>query len=254
MVVREWTDSVRLRDPAPVGLRSLFLIGMGWDAHPSPSKSGEVVAAFAEAGWAVRRHASDHSDHDGESRATARHEDFEVRVYEGSGSGLVTLTGWTPVVYPEHRLGQPPFTLSTADGVLCDACHGWGVCLDCEGRPYGRYGRCWCAANNAGPGRCVECAGRGVHSPRAVPWKRPRQGPHGADAEGAPPPVTVEAGHDSHLSAFTDVAQRTCSCAEFRCFWRNSLRGEGDRLLSRFDGTCQGCGVRRAYAFTLPLP
>ncbi|MFC7930802.1 hypothetical protein [Streptomyces cinereoruber] len=251
VVVREWTDSVRLRDPAPVGFRSLILIGTGWDGRPPPSKFGEVLAAFAGAGWAVRPHAS---DHDGESRATARHEDFEVRVYEGSESGLLTLTGWTPVVYPELRLGQPPFTLSTAPGVLCGDCHGWGVCLDCEGRPYSRYERCWCAANNAGPGLCVECAGRGLRGSEAAPWTRPRREPHGTGAEGAFPPVPVETGHDSTLRALTDVAQRACACGEFRCSWRNSLSGEGDRLLSRFVGTCQGCGVRRAYAFALPLP
>ncbi|MFC7923835.1 hypothetical protein [Streptomyces cinereoruber] len=251
VVVREWTDSVRLRDPAPVGFRSLFLIGTGWAGRPPPSKFGEVLAAFAGAGWEVRRHAS---DRDGESRATARHEDFEVRVYEGSGSGLLTLTGWTPVVYPELPLSQPPFTLSTAPGVLCWDCHGWRICLDCEGRPYLRYKRCWCATNNAGAGMCVECAGLGFRSSEAASWRRPPQEPHDTDTEGAFPPVTVETGHDSTLRALTDVAQRACTCGEFRCSWRNSLSREGNRLLCRFGGTYQGCGVRRAYAFALPLP
>ncbi|MEU9058871.1 hypothetical protein AB0D13_08285 [Streptomyces sp. NPDC048430] len=58
---------------------------------------------------------------------TAVHEGFEVRVYEGSGRGLMPFTGWRPVVYTERQLSQPPFTLSTADRVLCDDCHGWGL-------------------------------------------------------------------------------------------------------------------------------
>ncbi|MCX0247823.1 hypothetical protein [Streptomyces drozdowiczii] len=244
-VVREWSDSVRLLDPEPVGFRSLFLIGMSWDGRPALSKFGATLTAFTEAGWDVH---PDATDQDGESWATARHEQFEVRVYEGSGTGLVTLTGWTPVVYPELRLGQPPFTRSTAGGVLCYDCHGWGVCLTCEGRPYERRDqRCWCIANNAGPGKCVECAGRGLRSPATVPWWRPQHPLHGADMDCAAP----EAGHATALSALSDVAQRACVCGEFRCSWRNVLEEEGGRLLARFVGACQGCDVRRTHTFTL---
>ncbi|WP_405940265.1 hypothetical protein OG338_29505 [Streptomyces sp. NBC_00726] len=251
-VVREWSDAVRLLDPEPVGFRALFLIGLGWEGHPSPSKLEETLTAFTEAGWAVHQ---DVTDQDGESWATARREEFEVRVYEGGRSGLVALTGWTPVTYPELRLGQPSFTRSTADGVLCDDCHGWGVCLTCEGRPYERrYERCWCIANNAGPGKCVECAGRGLRSHAIVLWCRPRQLLHGADAEAAPLSPIAEAGHDSTLSALSDIAQRNCTCGEFRCSWRNVVHEEGEHLLARFVGACQGCDAQRAYTFTLPLP
>ncbi|MFJ7629218.1 hypothetical protein ACIQZN_22260 [Streptomyces sp. NPDC097595] len=247
-VVREWIDSVRLLDPEPVGFRSLFLLGMSWDGRPPPSKFGETLTAFSGAGWETTPHVT---DQDGESWATARREEFEVKVYEGSRSGLVTLTGWTPVVYPELLLAQPPFTRSTAGGVLCYDCHGWGICLTCEGRPYERrYKRCWCIANNAGPGRCVECAGRGLLSPENVPWWRPQHVLRGADMECATP----EAEHDSTLSALAEVAQRACACGEFRCSWRNVLDEEGDRLLSRFVGACQGCDVQRAHTFTLARP
>ncbi|MFB8210687.1 hypothetical protein [Streptomyces sp. NPDC056010] len=253
VVVREWSDAVRLLDPEPVGFRSVLLIGLGWDGRPSPSKFGETLTAFTDAGWEVRRNETE--DRGGESWGTARREGFEVRVYEGGRSGLVTLTGWTPVTYPELRLGQPPFTRSTADGVLCDDCHGWGVCLTCEGRPYERrYKHCWCIANNAGPGRCVECAGRGLRHPAIVPWWRPRHVLYGADAEGAMPPPVAEAGHESPLSALVDLAQRACACGEFRCSWRNVLHEQCDRLLSRFVGACQGCDAERAHTFGLPLP
>ncbi|WUT01014.1 hypothetical protein OHA46_31870 [Streptomyces sp. NBC_00708] len=251
VVAREWTDSVRLGDPAPVGYRSLFLVGMSGDGSHAPSRFGETVTAFAEAGWEVR---TDAADHYGESWATARREDFEARVYEGSGSGILTLTGWTPVVYLARQLGQPPCTRSTADGVLCDDCHGWGVCLMCEGRPYRRYERCWCAGNNAGPGRCVECAGSGLRTVATVPWYRPQQRLTGVDREDVLPRPRAEAAHDSTLGAFADVARRACACGEVCCFWRNAVSREDGHLLSLFAGACQGCGEPRAYAFTLPLP
>lgn len=169
VVAREWTDPVRLRDPAPVGHRFLFLIGMSWDDRSVSPVFADVLNAFTVAGWNTRQQSLDDSE---EGRATARREDFEVRVYGGGGSGLLTFTGWTPVVYTERQLGQPPFTLSTATGVLCDDCYGWGVCMLCEGRPYsggsGGYGRCWCAGNNAGPGKCLECAGLG-QTPYGLP-------------------------------------------------------------------------------------
>ncbi|WP_327708482.1 hypothetical protein OG912_05845 [Streptomyces sp. NBC_00464] len=255
VVVREWTDPVRLRDPAPVGYRFLFLVCATWDDRPSPPGFGNALNAFTEAGWSVHQQPAGRP---GESRATVRHEDFEVEVYEGDGPGFLTFTGWTPVVCAERQLGQPPFTLSTARGVLCDDCHGWGVCLLCEGRAYsggsGGYGRCLCAANNAGPGRCVECAGRGVLAADAVSYRRRRHGLPDADSGDAFPWPPAEGGHDANISAFTVVSQRSCACGEFRCFWRNTLSEADGHLLSRFAGTCQGCAGQRAYAFTLPLP
>lgn len=255
VVVHEWTDPVRLRDPAPVGRRFLFLICASWDDRPSSPRFGDVLNAFTAAGWNAGPW---HADRPGESWATARSEDFEVRVYAGDGPGFLTFTGWTPVVYTERRLTQPLFTLSTAPGVQCDDCHGWGVCLLCEGRAYsggtGGYGRCECAGNNAGPGRCLECAGQGSLPAEAVAWKRKRYGLPDGDSTDALPQRPAGEGHDSNLDAFTDVARRPCACGEFRCFWRNVVAEEGDRLLSRFTGTCQGCAVRRAYTFTLPGP
>ncbi|WNI20461.1 hypothetical protein [Streptomyces sp. ITFR-16] len=245
VVAREWTDPVRLRDPAPVGHRFLFLIGMSWDDRSASPAFADVLKAFTAAGWNAHQRSFGHSE---EGRATVRREDFEVEVYEGGGSGLLTLTGWTPVVYTERQLGRPPFTRSTATGVLCDDCYGWGVCMLCEGRPYsggsGGYGRCWCAGNNAGPGVCVECAGRG---------QTPYGPPDVADGGAVPQPV-AEDGHDTNVGAFVDVARRPCACGELRCLWRNTLSESGGRLLSRFAGTCQGCAAPRAYAFTLPRP
>ncbi|MEV6160569.1 hypothetical protein AB0L71_01305 [Streptomyces sp. NPDC052052] len=254
VVVREWTDPVRLRDPAPVGHRFLFLLGAdGGDSSSSPGFD-DLLNAFAAAGWTVRRRSPGHP---GESEATARHQECDVRVYEGSGRGLVTFTGWTPVVYTERQLRQPPFTLSTAEGVLCDDCHGWGVCLDCEGRAYsggsGGYGRCWCVGNNAGPGRCVECGGSGLLTAKEASWKRRQYGLADADSDDTSGGAPAESGHDSNPSAFIEVGRRTCGCGEFRCFWRNILTEAGDHLLSRFLGTCQGCAARRSYAFTLPF-
>ncbi|WP_406070087.1 hypothetical protein OG372_21435 [Streptomyces sp. NBC_01020] len=253
VVVREWTDPVRLRDPAPVGHRFLFLVCVSGGDRPSSAGFDDVLNAFTVAGWNVHRRSSGHP---GESWATVRREEFEVKVYEGNGPGILSLTGWTPVVYTERQLGQPLFTLTTASGVLCDDCHGWGACLLCEGRAYsggsGGYGRCSCAGNNAGPGKCVECAGRGFLTSDAVSWKRKQYGLPAADRSDAWPQPPAEGGHDSNTSAFTDVSQRSCACGEFRCFWRNILTPADEHLLSRFAGICQGCAAQRAYAFTLP--
>lgn len=254
MVVREWTDPVRLRDPAPVGHRFLFLLCADGDDRPTSPGFDDALNAFSAAGWTVQRRPSDHP---GERGATAHREEFEVRVYEGSGRGIVTFTGWTPVVYTERHLRQPPFTPSTADGVLCDDCHGWGMCLECEGRPYsggsGGYGRCLCAANNAGPGRCVECGGSGLLTAEETSWKRRQYGLPDTDGGDALRQMPPEGGHDSNTNAFISVSQRSCGCGEFRCFWRNILTEADDHLLSRFVGTCQGCAAQRSYTFTLPL-
>ncbi|WP_438489994.1 hypothetical protein [Streptomyces sp. S186] len=258
VVVREWSDPVRLRDPAPIGHRFLCLVCVGGNARPSSPGFDDALNAFTAAGWRADVH---DGGHPGESWATARRDGYRVKVYEGGGPGILTFTGWTPVLYTdtERQPVQPHFTLSTvpADEVLCDDCHGWGVCLDCEGRAYsggsGGYGRCWCVGNNAGPGKCVECAGRGVLSSAAMSWKRKQYGLPEADSDEAVRQSPAEDGHDSHLNAFTEVSQRTCACGEFRCFWRNILTQAGDHLLARFVGTCQGCAARRAYAFRLPL-
>ncbi|WP_156722272.1 hypothetical protein [Streptomyces apocyni] len=269
--VREWSDPVRLAAaPAPVGHRHLFLIGVGGDDRPSSPGFANALDAFTEADWTVRRR-----DHGlpGESWATVGREDFQVRVYEGVGPGILTFTGWTPVVFAERQLVQPRFTPSTIDidGVVCQDCQGSGVCLLCEGRPYtggsGGYGRCWCAGNNAGPGACVECAGRGYDPAHDVAWKRRQHGlsdPTGGnpfaaygpfdtpDIPDAPTRIPTEAGHGSNTAAFIDVSQRHCACGEFRCFWRNVLSDEGDHRLSRFAAVCQGCAAHRAYAFRIP--
>ncbi|GLX49504.1 hypothetical protein Shyhy01_24540 [Streptomyces hygroscopicus subsp. hygroscopicus] len=255
VVVREWTDPVRLRDPEPVGHRFLFLVCAGGDDRPSSPGFDDVLHAFTTEGWTTRRRSSDHP---GESRAEARREDFEVRVYEGSGPGLLTFTGWTPVVYTGRQSGRPRFTLSTVPvpGVLCDDCHGWGVCLLCGGRAYsggsGGYGRCVCAGNNAGPGRCVECGGSGALTAKATSWVRKRYGLPDPDGTGSFPQVPAEGGHDSGTSALVAVSERPCACGEVRCSWRNRLTDADDRTLALFAGTCQGCAAQRAYAFELP--
>ncbi|MEU2679289.1 hypothetical protein ABZ638_20630 [Streptomyces sp. NPDC007107] len=245
-LARAWTDPVRWRDPAPVGHRFLFLLCLATDDRPTPPD--DVLDAFAAAGWTVR---TQRSGPDGESWATAGREDFDVRVYTGAGRGLTTLTGWTPVIYPERQLGQPLFTRSTADGILCDACQGWGICLECGGRPYsggsGGYGRCWCAGNNAGPGRCVECGGTGLLTAEEEAWLRQRHGDD--DTSRQPPP---EDGHDSNTGAFLTVSRRPCRCGEFRCSWRNTLSRTEDHLLSHFHGTCHTCATRRTHTFRLP--
>ena len=257
VVVREWSDAVRLRGPEPVGERFLVLVAVGGGNRPVFLSLDEVEDAFAADGWAVSRW----EDGSGEERVAARREDFEVRVHAGRGPGLLTFTGWTPVVFTGRSLRQPRFTLSTVGGgVLCADCHGWGACLDCEGtgrsRRAGGWGRCWCIAGNAGPGSCVECGGKGCVTAEGTSQRDERHGVSdvdgsgGADAFRRPP---IEEGHGSHLDAFLDVAHRSCACGEFRCLWRNALVEAGDHLVSRFFGTCQGCAARRAYAFVLPF-
>ncbi|MFE4214454.1 hypothetical protein [Streptomyces sp. NPDC056844] len=246
-VVREWTDPVRWRDPTPVGHRFLFLLCVATDDRPTPPD--DALNAFTAAGWTVR---TQRSGPDGESWTAVGREDFDVRVYTGAGRGITTFTGWTPVVYAaEQRLSQPPFTRSTADGILCDDCHGWGVCQECGGRAYsggsGGHGRCWCTGNNAGPGRCVECGGTGLLTAEEVAWLR---GQHGDDASQQLPP---EDGHGSNTGAFLTVSRRPCRCGEFRCSWRNTLSRTDGHLLSHFHGTCRTCATRRTHTFRLPL-
>ncbi|NGO72783.1 hypothetical protein [Streptomyces boncukensis] len=263
-VVREWTDPVRLRGPEPVGRSHLFLVAAGGVRHPASSPSSpsspsfrDVLDAFTAAGWQVR---GGRGDGAGGSWARAAHGEFAVRVHAGEGAGLLTLTGWTPVLFTGRELRQPPWTRSTVDGVLCDWCQGWGVCLDCEGTTRLSGRRCWCAAANAGPGTCVECGGTGRAPDAEVEWRRRRHRPaEGAAGAGASPaaPVEeapVEEGHDSALGALADVAHRTCACGEFRCLWRSARTRAGERLLVRFTGACQSCAAERAYAFALPLP
>ncbi|MFJ8857806.1 hypothetical protein ACIRD8_05160 [Streptomyces sp. NPDC102451] len=247
-VVREWTDPVRWRDPTPVGHRFLFLLCVSTDDRPTPPD--DALNAFTAAGWTVR---GQRSGPDGESWATAGREDFEVQVYTGAGRGITTFTGWTPVIYAaEQQLSQPPFTRSTAPGILCDDCHGWGICQECGGRAYsggsGGYGRCWCTGNNAGPGRCAECGGTGLLTAEEVA-RMQRQHGDGDTSRQTPP----EDGHDSNTSAFLTVSRRPCRCGEFRCSWRNTLSRSGDHRLSHFHGTCPTCAAARTLRFTLPL-
>ncbi|MEU5836206.1 hypothetical protein ABZ820_21405 [Streptomyces diacarni] len=240
VVVRTWCDTVRLHEPRPVGRRHVLLVAVGGDARPASPDLDDVSHAFAAAGWAA---GPGHEDLAGGRLATARRAGCAVRIHEGAGPGILTFTGWTPVEFTGRALHQPLFTTSTLDGVLCDDCHGWGICMDCEGTgrsDSGRsWGRCWCAAGNSGPGRCVECRGSGA-TPAAA---------DGADDVTGPP---VEEGHVSGIEALIDVAHRPCSCGELRCLWNNTLAEDGERLVARFGGACQGCGAQRSYAFALP--
>lgn len=49
MVVREWTDPVRLRDPAPVGHRFLFLLCADGDDRPTSPGFDDALNAFSAA-------------------------------------------------------------------------------------------------------------------------------------------------------------------------------------------------------------
>ncbi|MFI6683836.1 hypothetical protein [Streptomyces sp. NPDC050485] len=256
VVVREWSDPVQLFEPEPVGHRHLLLVAVGGDDRPAHPDFDEVLDAFRAAGWTALGSGSGSPQ---ESWATARSEDFEVRVYEGEGPGILTFTGWTPVVFTEPGHRQPHFTRSTADGVLCSECHGWGVCMDCRGSGRGSgtgsaFGahRCWCSGGRGGAGSCIDCGGSGSITSRAEPWKRKQfrfPDPGGADAVRQPP---VEDGRLSAIDALADIAHRACSCGEFRSLWRNTLAEADDRIVARFVGSCRGCGAERAYAFTLP--
>ncbi|MFJ8386455.1 hypothetical protein ACIQ9Q_18385 [Streptomyces sp. NPDC094438] len=256
VLVRAWRDPVPLFEPEPVGHRHLFLIAAGGAERPASPDFGDVLDAFRAAGWTTYSWGPGSPE---ESWAMARIEEFEVRVYAGKGPGILTFTGWTPVVFTEPGYRQPCFTLSTADGVLCPECHGWGVCMDCRGSGRGRgtnsaFGahRCWCAGGRGGAGSCIDCGGTGSITSAAEPWKRKQfrfPDPDGADSLRQPP---VEDGPLSAIAALADVAHRACSCGEFRCQWRNTLAEADGRIVARFVGSCQGCGAERAYAFTLP--
>ncbi|WP_406151196.1 hypothetical protein [Streptomyces sp. NBC_01012] len=247
-VVREWADPVRWRDPAPIGHRFLVLLCLGGDGRPPASGFDDMLDVLERAGWAPRRWTP---RGDGAARsATARREDFEVRVHQGGGRGILTVTGWAPTVYTGRQWGEPQFTISTAGGVLCNDCHGWGDCLTCEGRPYsggtGGYGRCWCAGSSD-PGLCIECTGTGLLTPEEATSMRRHRGLPDTDSGDTE-------SHDSNTSAFVAVSERLCGCGEFRCFWRNTVAESDGHLLSRFTGTCHGCGAQRDHSFLLPLP
>ncbi|MFD3870335.1 hypothetical protein [Streptomyces sp. NPDC058623] len=51
VVVREWTDTVQLRDPEPVGHRFLFLVCVSGDDHPSSTGFDDILNPFTAAGW-----------------------------------------------------------------------------------------------------------------------------------------------------------------------------------------------------------
>ncbi|MGP3750578.1 hypothetical protein [Streptomyces sp. IBSNAI001] len=175
-MVREWTDPVRWRDPAPVGHCFLFLLCLATDDRPTPPD--DVLDAFTTAGW--------------------------------------------------------------------------GVCQECGGRAYsggsGGYGRCGCAGNNAGPGRCMKCGGTGLLTAEEEARLRRRHGDD--DAFRQLPP---EDGHASNTGGFLTVSRRPCRCGEFRCSWRNTLTRTEDHLLSHFHATCRTCATRRTHTFRLPL-
>lgn len=253
VVIRTWSDTVRFSEPQPVGRRDVLLVAVGGDERPASPDLDDVLQAFEANGWVA---SAGYEGAAGERSGTARRAECEVRIHEGAGPGVLTFTGWTPVVFTGRRLAQPMYTTSTLDGMLCDDCHGWGVCMDCEGT--GRSdsgmsgGRCWCFASSSGPGRCIECGGRGQATPGAAAWKRRRQGipdPGGAEDPVRPP---VGEGHVSGIDALADVVHRPCACGEFRCLWSNSVAEDGHRLVARFTGVCQGCEAQRAYAFALP--
>jgi hypothetical protein len=255
VIVREWTDPVLLHGPEPVGHRSLFLVATGADDHPAEPVVDAALDALTASGWPGHRW----NAHPGEIRASAGRDDFHVMIYAGRGAGMVTFTGWTPVVFEHRDLRQPRFTASTVggDGVLCEFCHGWAVCLECEGTARNRdprtWGRCECAAANAGPGTCLECGGTGRWSAEDMAWKRERYGladlAETPDAYRQPP---VEQAHDSNIGALTEAAHRTCPCGEFRWWWRNLVTEADDHLVSQYLGTCQGCAAQRIHAFALP--
>ncbi|XVQ14334.1 hypothetical protein ACQP1W_17880 [Spirillospora sp. CA-255316] len=106
VIVREWTDPVLLHGPEPVGHRTLVLVATGADDHPADPVMDAALDAFAASGWPGHRW----NAHPGEIRASAGRDDFSVMVYAGQGAGMVTFTGWTPVVFPERDLRQPRFT------------------------------------------------------------------------------------------------------------------------------------------------
>ncbi|MFC9925226.1 hypothetical protein [Streptomyces sp. NPDC127190] len=239
VLVRAWTDPVHLNDPEPVGHRSLLLAAL--DGAGSPGVDA-VQDAFRSAGWETA------------GRETVRHGDNTAEIRQGRGPAVLMCTAWSPVVFPARALGQPSYTLSTVDGVLCDTCHGWGACMDCEGtgRDPGNprsYGRCWCYASNYGPGSCVECEGRGAVTASSLERKRR---PYPRLTDGYVPDPEPETGHDTNLGAFVDVVHRACVCGEFRCRWDNTVTRTDSGLHSLFTGLCPACGERRGYAFALP--
>ncbi|MER5883260.1 hypothetical protein ABT160_05490 [Streptomyces sp. NPDC001941] len=255
VLVRQWTDPVRLRDPEPVGERALFMLALGAADRPAGVGPGAVADAFTAAGWQARL---SHRGVAGETWATARHGEFQVSVYEGAGPGVLTLTGWTPVVFSGRALRQPRYTLSTVDRVLCDECHGWTACMDCEGSGRAKSvgdDRCWCWGGRGGPGSCIDCGGTGSVTVEAAAWRRRQaglpvdEGAGGGDPSHGTPP---ERGWSTDVAALAEVAQRACACGEFRCRWRNIVVEDDGHRICRFSGTCTWCGAQRGYAFALP--
>ncbi|ROO86167.1 hypothetical protein EDD29_3730 [Actinocorallia herbida] len=243
VVVRAWADPVRLREPVEVGRREVFLVAVGGTPGLAAAPGfGAVLDAFTAAGWSARRHGPE------ADVATASRDAFTVRVH--GGEGILTFTGWTPVVFTDRELRQPHCTRTTAEAVLCHECEGWGVCLDCEGTaraPEGVRRRCRCVSSNAGPGRCGTCLGTGAVPAEALASLRRR---HGTTT--APRPRTVEADAASHLEALITVAHLACPCGEFRALWRTTLTREPGGPFSTFTATCKGCAALRTHTFALP--
>lgn len=248
VLVREWADTLELHG-APVGHRYFALVAV--ERGPGASEFDRLVAAFTARGWSAHRW---NGPSEGVGRATAKRDGWEVTAHQGRGLGVITLSGRTPAVFlPGHRgLRQPVHTLSTGAGLLCEDCHGWGVCLNCEGtgrsrppapgRTRGRvsHGRCGCWAGQAGPGRCADCAGQGRITSATLSWQR--SGHHAPGPTAAPPPAA------DALTALLETARRPCACGSLACHWQLAR----NRTELRISGPCQSCARPRSYSFALP--
>ncbi|MFJ8045236.1 hypothetical protein ACIRBX_32505 [Kitasatospora sp. NPDC096147] len=248
VLVREWADALELHGE-PVGYRYLALVGV--ERGPAESGFDRVTEALTEARWTAHRWSGPTG---GTGWATAKRAGLELTAHQGRGVGVLTLGGHTPVVFVPGREGlrQPLYTLSTGPGVLCPDCQGWGICLICEGTGRSHspgsfgYGRCQCWAGQAGPGRCVDCAGQGRITSYSPPWTRRGHGlPDSAVARSAPRPEPTPA---TALDALADVAHRPCACGDLRCHWQLART----RTELRITGPCQACARPRSYAFAPP--
>ncbi|MEY9849520.1 hypothetical protein [Streptacidiphilus sp. MAP5-3] len=254
VVAREWCDTVQL-DREQVGWQRLCLAGLELPA-PAPEAAADALAA---GGWETRRWGG---------HVRAQREGCTLRLDTGCGSRLLTLLAATPVVFdhPERGWQQPQATYSLADGVLCHECNGWTVCNECGGQARLSGGRkCWCAASNAGPGRCGVCHAKGSHPAARLRRERHRrENPWEYDNEVAtdyigtqpdpdafewPPTVT---GFTTETAALADLAQRQCPCGEFRALWRHEREQADGYSALRFIGDCKACAAIRAHAYELP--
>ncbi|MGW2401566.1 hypothetical protein ACWCYY_33945 [Kitasatospora sp. NPDC001664] len=244
LLVREWTDTQELHGQA-VGQRYFVLVAV--ERGPGAEQFDEVTTAFAASGWKAHRWTG-HTE--GTAWASAKRDGIEVTAHQGRGTGVITVSAHTPVVFVPGResLRQPLHTLSTGTGLLCSDCQGWGICLICEGtgrhHTPGRmsYGRCQCWGGQAGPGRCVDCAGQGrTEPPVPPPWKRQEPAP-------AESPAPAEAVPASALDALAVATGRPCTCGSLSCHWQLART----RTELRVSAPCQSCARPRSYTFPLP--